>query len=700
MKVTFHRIQMLFSFLATLSYWRRGLAITLLLTIYLARGAYAQSKEWDQTYGGVITNTSTQTYGSSYLQSVITTNNGYLLGGRSNSSMGNDKTQGRRGSYDFWLVSTNTRGNKLWDKRYGGSGEENLQVVVNTSDGGYVLGGTSSSGFSGDVTQAGRGGQDFWIIKINADGTKLWDQRYGGSGNDVLKALVATPGGGFILGGYSNSGLNGDKTQASRGGNDYWILKIDEDGNKIWDKRFGGSGNDVFKSLVITPDGHYLLAGSSSSGVGGDKSEPVWGGAQADYWVVKINSTGNKIWDKRFGGKSSDDLEALVATADGSYLLGGLSYSFPEGDKTDTQGWFEVGIGEYWLVKIDSNGNKILDKVLNGTSHVVTSLIPTSDGGFLAGGGNPTDETNDVDDYWVAKVNSSGNTIWEKYISGAGRDYLTSILATKSGEVLLGGWSDSGMGNDKSGAKKGLVDYWLVKLQEVNCIPVITYGCDDLNIIQSFNFNTLSNNASGCDAQGNGYSSYAPTGKYTTTVTRDQAYPITVQASLTGDFEQGFGAWIDYNSDNDFDDPGEFVFSSPIVSDDYTGRVVIPASATAGQHRLRVRSHFATEVTSDQSCTEFDYGETEDYIITITNPSIYAAWDKRYGGSGRDSYTDLIRTTDGGYLIGGTPIPKIPATRASPAAAALIIGSSKSMRKATNNGTNAMAEPVTTTSIA
>ncbi|QMU27907.1 GEVED domain-containing protein [Adhaeribacter radiodurans] len=647
MKVFFYPTQPL----AFFSNWQHWLAILFLLNI--ASGAYAQSKEWDQTYGGVIITSGTQTYGSSYLQSVITTNSGYLLGGRSNSLIGNDKTQGRRGNYDYWLVSTDNRGNKLWDKRYGGSGQEDLQVVVNTADGGYLLGGTSSSGIGGDKTQASQGGQDYWIVKISADGSKLWDKRFGGNGNDVLKALVAAPGGGFILGGYSNSGATGDKTQASRGSNDFWIIRIDESGNKIWDRRYGGSDNDVFKSLVITLDGGFLLAGSSSSGIGGDKSEPAWGGIQPDYWVIKVNSSGTKIWDKRLGGKSSDELEALVATPDGGYVLGGLSYSFPEGDKTDTQGWFEVGIGEYWLIKIDGKGNKLWDKTVNGTSHVVNSLIPTTDGGFLVGGGNPTDEMNDVDDYWVAKVNSIGNTVWEKYISGVGKDYLTSILATETNEILLGGWSDSGMGNDKSGAKKGLYDYWLVKLQEVSCIPVITYGCDDLNIIQSFQFNTLSNNASGCDPQGKGYSSYPPTGNFTTTVTRDQTYTITVQASLTEDFEQGFGVWIDYNNDNDFDDAGEFVLSTPIVFDGYTGTIVIPATAMPGQHRLRVRSHFANEITSDESCTEFDYGETEDYIITINNSAIYAAWNKRFGGLGRDSYTDVIRTTDGGYLVGG-----------------------------------------------
>ncbi|MDQ3290119.1 MAG: GEVED domain-containing protein, partial [Bacteroidota bacterium] len=653
MKVTFYRIPLLYSILNFFKCGQPWLTITFLLAFNITWSAQAQSKEWDQTYGGVITTNNNRTYGSSYLHTVVTTNYGYLLGGRSNSSVGNDKTQGRQGSYDYWLVNTDPKGNKIWDKRYGGTGEEDLQAIVNTADGGYLLGGTSASDLGGDISHASKGGQDYWLIKIDADGTKLWDQRFGGSGNDVLKTLVATPGGGFILGGYSNSGLSGDKSQPSRGGQDYWIIRIDEYGNKLWDRRYGGSEDDVFKSLVVTLDGGFLLAGSSNSGVGSDKSEPVWGGFQFDYWVVKINGAGVKQWDKRLGGNSSDDLEALVVTSDGSYLLGGLSYSFPEGDKTDTQGWFEVGIGEYWLVKMDGNGNKLWDKALNGTSHVVSSLIPTPDGGFIAGGGNPTEENSEEDDYWVTKVNSTGNTVWEKYVAGPGRDYLRSILTTEAGEIILGGWSNSGMGNDKSGVKKGLNDYWLVKLQEVDCIPVITYGCDDVNIIQSFSFNSLFNDDSGCDGQGNGYSSYAPSGNYTTMVIRDQTYTITVQPSLTGDFEQGFGVWIDYNNDNDFDDPAEFVFSSPIVFEQYSGTVVIPASATPGQHRLRVRSHFANVVTSEQSCTEFDYGETEDYIITIANPSIYAAWNKRFGGSKRDSYTDIIRTTDGGYLIGG-----------------------------------------------
>src|SRR6478672_11244232 len=114
---------------------------------------------------------------------------------------------------------------KLWDKTFGGTGNEWLYVLHQTSDGGYILGGSSTSPISGDKSQSARGMYDYWVVKIDASGNKLWDKTFGGSQHESLPSLQETADGGYILGGWSNSGINGDKSQASKGTYDYWIVK-------------------------------------------------------------------------------------------------------------------------------------------------------------------------------------------------------------------------------------------------------------------------------------------------------------------------------------------------------------------------------------------------------------------------------------------------------------------------------------------
>jgi hypothetical protein len=132
----------------------------------------------------------------------------------------------------MWAVKIDADGSKVWDKRFGGSGDEFLTSVTATSDGGYLLAGNSNSPAGGDKSKATRGSEDFWAVKINANGSKVWDKRFGGSSDDHCFGVTATTDGGYLLAGVSSSGADGDKSEAGRGSNDYWAVKIDADGNK------------------------------------------------------------------------------------------------------------------------------------------------------------------------------------------------------------------------------------------------------------------------------------------------------------------------------------------------------------------------------------------------------------------------------------------------------------------------------------
>jgi len=369
-------------------------------------------KQWDARFGG-----------SSYdaLRSLQqTADGGYILGGYSSSGISGDKTQASQGGNDYWILKTDANGVKQWDARYGGSGGDNLYSLQQTADGGYILGGWSSSGISGDKTQESQGGSDYWIVKTDANGTKQWDARFGSSDYDNLNSLHQTDDGGYILGGYSESGISGDKTQASQGGTDYWIVKTDANGVKQWDARYGGSGGDNLYSLQQTADGGYILGGASESGISGDKTQTSQGGS--DCWIVKIDANGAKQWDARFGGSDYDDLFSLQQTADGGYILGGTSNSGISGDKTQA-----------------------------------------SQGGY---------------DYWIVKTDPIAVKIWDARFGGSGYDYLRSLQQTADGGYILGGYSYSGISGDKTQANQGATDYWIVKVAS-SCSGLVIYADAD-----------------------------------------------------------------------------------------------------------------------------------------------------------------------------------------------------------------------------
>ncbi len=432
--------------------------LCMFLNLSLFSQTTAPPKQWDKRFGGADGDQ------LEFLQQ--TTDGGYISGGYSSSGINGDKTEDSRGSNDFWVVKINANGIKQWDKRFGGSDYDALLSLQQTMDGGYILGGYSSSGIGGDKTEDSRGISDYWVVKIDANGVKQWDKRFGGTSDDFLYSLQQTNDGGYVLGGYSSSGIGGDKTVKSRGAADYWVVKSDAIGTKQWDNRFGGASDEYLNSVQQTTDGGYILGGYSRSGIGGDKTEESHG--SMDYWVVKIDANGIKQWDKRFGGAGYDALNCLQQTTGGGYILGGSTDSGIGGDKTEES----RGGDDYWVVKIDANGNKEWDKRFGGSSDdVLRSLAQTADGGYILGGqsqsnieGDKTEESRGGADYWVVKIDANGMKQWDKRYGGSDYDFLYSLKQTDDAGYVFGGWSKSNIGGDKGEKCRGYYDYWVVKL--------------------------------------------------------------------------------------------------------------------------------------------------------------------------------------------------------------------------------------------
>jgi hypothetical protein len=399
----------------------------------------------------------------------LTNDGGRIVGGYSRSNISGQKTDTSRGGFDYWVIKLDSTNKIEWDKTIGGKSTDILTAIQQTSDSGYILGGYSFSNKSGEKTQGSRGSSDYWIVKLDRNGNIQFDKTYGGSSFEELFAIQQTRDGGYILGGFSFSNKSGDKTQDKRGGTDYWVVKVDSKGNIQWDKTLGGNDDDGLSSLQQTSDGGYIVGGYSISNKSGEKSENSKG--LDDFWIVKLDGNGNIQFDKTIGGSATDNLNALQQTSDGGYILGGNSTSGISGDKTEkVRG--SAGFSDYWVVKLTANGKIQWDKTIGGNDlDILTSLQQTRDSGYILGGRSfsnisfeKTENTRGIndDDYWIVKLNKNGKALWDKTIGGSEFDECYSVKETAKDHYVAGGWSLSNVSGDKTSNIKGDKDYWLV----------------------------------------------------------------------------------------------------------------------------------------------------------------------------------------------------------------------------------------------
>ncbi|MBK7887442.1 MAG: T9SS type A sorting domain-containing protein [Bacteroidetes bacterium] len=437
------------------------LFIKLILILFINTSpVFAQEIEWQNTIGGNLNDV------LNFIQQ--TTDKGYILGGSSTSNISGDKTENCLGDFDYWIVKIDSKGNLQWQKTIGGSNEDRLYSICQTSDEGYILGGYSDSNISGDKTENCKGLSDYWIVKVDSLGLIQWQNTIGGSSFDQLGDFQQTTDGGYILAGTSQSNISGDKTETSIGQNDYWIVKVDSIGNIQWQNTIGGGSSEYLNSIQQTTDGGYILAGTSQSNIGGDKTE--YGFGFFDYWIVKVDSLGDIQWENTIGGSLVDYLYSIQQTTDGGYIFGGKSGSGISGDKTiTTNGGFD-----FWIVKVDSLGTIQWQKSIGGSEYEeLRSIQKTTDGGYVLGGwslsnisGDKTENSNGSLDYLIVKVDSMGAIQWQNTIGGSLADYLYSIQQTTDGDYILGGHTSSNISGDKIENSLGSSDYWIIKLTD------------------------------------------------------------------------------------------------------------------------------------------------------------------------------------------------------------------------------------------
>jgi hypothetical protein len=397
-----------------------------------------------------------------------------------------------------------------WEKRFGGSLSEKLFSVEQTQDGGYILAGFAASDSGFDISQPSIGGLDFWAVKTDAAGNKLWDKRYGGIGSEWLSSVVQTADSGFIFGGWTFSDSSGDVSQNSRGGSDYWLLKTDKNGTRLWDKKYGGNSSDELYVVRQTTDLGYILGGTTSS----DSSFEVTSNSKGnkDFWIVRTDVNGVKLWDKRFGGSDNDNLLSMELTMNGGYILGGYTISDSSGDVSQVTRDTSLNIldrGDAWIVKIDSLGSKQWDKRFGGewVEDAFGYVTPTSDGGYLMGcasysniSGDKTENNFGFEQSWLVKMDSAGTKLWDKTIFVGREDEYAYPIETYDGCIAIANWSEGGIGAYKSEDRRGLYDFWMIKFCETNIpqLPVADFTASYTAICQGgcFDFTNYSVNSS------------------------------------------------------------------------------------------------------------------------------------------------------------------------------------------------------------
>ncbi|MBK8848017.1 MAG: T9SS type A sorting domain-containing protein [Bacteroidetes bacterium] len=419
-------------------------SLALMLSIQI--GTQAQPNvQWQKNYGGNNAERATATK--------QTSDGGYIVAGYTLSDNGD--VVGHKNGEDYWVLKLNNSGNVVWKKIYGGNNDDRCYDVQQTSDGGYILAGTSNS-TDGNISN-NKGGFDMWIVKLNASGNITWKKNLGGSDDDAAYSIDELAGGGYVVAGESKS-ETGDLDN-NKGGYDFWIVKLTATGNLVWEMNYGGSSDESAKSVQQCSDGSFIVAGETTSN---DYDVSNNKGAY-DFWVLRLRPNGTIRWKNTYGGTSQDNAYSVTQIANGNFIVVGETES-NNGNVPNNSGG-----DDFLVMNLKGSGAILWSKTFGGESHENARFVrETTDGAVVVAGkteSNSGDVTNPKGghDFWVIKVTkSSGNLEWQKTLGGFDNDFAYGIDVTADGAQVVVGASESDDGDLNN--NKGNADFWIVKL--------------------------------------------------------------------------------------------------------------------------------------------------------------------------------------------------------------------------------------------
>jgi hypothetical protein len=324
---------------------------------------------------------------------------------------------------DVYLVKTDADGNVDWEQNHGEEHAEYGYSVQETSDGGFIVGGY--------IYNYGNNMGDVYLLKTNAIGDFVWSVIIGGDEIDEAFSVQQTGDGGYIVVGYTES----DTTSR-----DVYFVKTDSIGKPVWEKTFGGSGSNIGYCVKETSDFGYIIAGSTDST-----------GSNRDVWLIKTDGDGTEEWNRKFGGVEGDWANSVQETSDG-FVITGTTLSYGAGGQ------------DVWLIKTNDLGVKEWDKTFGGAgSDSGEEVQETSDGSIIIAG-HTTSYGAGSEDAYLIKTDSTGNVLWTKTMGGAQGDQGHSVYQTSGDDFIVAGETLS-YGSASS------YDVWLVKVRWGNNPP-------------------------------------------------------------------------------------------------------------------------------------------------------------------------------------------------------------------------------------
>lgn len=383
---------------------RTFIIISLIMVALFPVSAFGSTWTWAKTYGG-----SSRDSASSCQQ---TSDGGYIVAGLT-------YTYATDSDYsDAWIFKLDASGKVIWQKTYGDSPTDRANSIQQTSDGGYIV--------AGETWSYGSGESDCWVLKLDTNGNVTWQKTYGGSSRDIASSIQQTSDGGYIVAGET---LSYDVAEG-----DCWVLKLDADGNVVWQKTYGGIDNDGGAVIKQTSDGGYIVAATTSS----------YGGGSYDCWVLKLDADGDVTWQKTYGGIYPDYARSIQETSDG-FIMAGETYSYGTDSSYDA-----------WILRLGTSGDVIWQKTYGESEHESADSIQlTSDDGFIVLG-TTSSYGNGEDDLWVLKLQADGTVDWQRTYGGSDDEMANSIKQVSDGGYIIVGETQSyGAGN---------YDSWVLKL--------------------------------------------------------------------------------------------------------------------------------------------------------------------------------------------------------------------------------------------
>ncbi|MEM7656149.1 MAG: OmpA family protein [Bacteroidota bacterium] len=372
---------------------------------------------------------------------------------------------------DIVLCKYATQGKIFWKSTLGGSGNETLNDLITTKDGGFLMVGSSTSQ-DGDVP-LNYGGTDVWVVKLNGMGRIEWSVTFGGTGDDQGTSVIETEEGDFLVGGESGS-VNGAMRSLHHGGLDSWLAFLRKDGSLIFEQHYGGKGNEKVCSVHQSGPNRYLITNTSDSGA---DDIPYAMGAK-DVWVFSINEVGEMLWQGNYGGSGNDDIHDSYQDSEGNLVFAGTTFS------DDGHIIRQQGLGDLWMFKIDKIGLLQWSQTLGGPrADGGNSISPTLDGGYVVGGltksrsGEGDIQFNEgYYDGFLLKLDSVGDITWARTIGNAGKDVLNKVIEVPSGGYISVGYSIQGANGVPLPGHHGVGDIWLTNFGDPDRVirPFVT----------------------------------------------------------------------------------------------------------------------------------------------------------------------------------------------------------------------------------